>query len=40
LNFSNGQHKVVSDPTVVQFLSKFKGIYAGDDVALFYGVAP
>jgi hypothetical protein len=39
-NFSNGQHRVVSDGTVEHFHSKFKSIYAGGDVSLFYGVAP
>ncbi|NML16547.1 hypothetical protein [Azohydromonas caseinilytica] len=39
-NFSNGQHKVVADPTVEQFHAKFRGLYAGGDIELFYGVAP
>jgi hypothetical protein len=39
-NFSNGQHKVIADPTAQAFHSKFKSVYAGDDVSLFYGVAP
>jgi hypothetical protein len=39
-NFSNGQHKVVSDPTVEYFHGKFKSTYAGGDISLFYGVAP
>jgi hypothetical protein len=39
-NFSNGQHKVVVDPSVEAFHHKFKHQYAGGDIALYYGVAP
>ena len=39
-NFSNSQHKVVVDQSVDAFLRKFDSAYAGDDIALFYGVAP
>lgn len=39
-NFSNGQHKVVADPSVEAFHKKFKSAYAGNDISLFYGVAP
>lgn len=39
-NFSNGQHKVVVDPSVEAFHNKFKHSYAGSDISLFYGVAP
>lgn len=35
-NFSNSQHKVVVDPTVEAFHTKFKHAYAGRDIALFY----
>jgi hypothetical protein len=39
-NFSNGQHKVVIDVSVEAFHNKFKHSYAGNDISLFYGVAP
>jgi hypothetical protein len=39
-NFSNSQGKVVVDATVNGFLAKFKTIYAGGDISLFYGVPP
>jgi len=39
-NFSNSQHKVVVDLTVEAFHKKFDAIYAGDDISLFFGVAP
>lgn len=39
-NFSNGQHKVVADASVDAFHQKFKRAYAGDDISLFYGIAP
>jgi hypothetical protein len=39
-NFSNSQHKVVVDPTVAAFHAKFKRVYAGNDISLFFGVAP
>lgn len=39
-NFSNGQHKVIVDPSVEAFHNKFKHAYAGNDISLFYGVAP
>jgi hypothetical protein len=39
-NFSNSQHKVVVDASVEAFHSKFKHIYSGNDVSLFFGVAP
>lgn len=39
-NFSNGQHKVVVDTSVETFHKKFKHSYAGNDISLFYGVAP
>lgn len=39
-NFSNSQHKVVADPSVEAFHNKFKSVYAGNDISLFYGVAP
>lgn len=38
-NFSNSQHKVVVDATVDAFHAKFKALYAGGDISLFYGVA-
>lgn len=39
-NFSNSQHKVVVDESVEAFHNKFKRIYAGNDISLFFGVAP
>lgn len=39
-NFSNSQHKVVADATVDAFHKKFKNSYAGNDISLYYGVAP
>jgi hypothetical protein len=39
-NFSNSQHKVVVDSSVEVFHNKFKKIYAGNDISLFYGVVP
>lgn len=39
-NFSNSQHKVVVDSSVEAFHHKFKHSYAGNDISLFYGVAP
>ena len=39
-NFSNGHHRVVVDPTVDEFHNKFKHVYRGGDISLFYGVAP
>jgi hypothetical protein len=39
-NFSNSQHKVISDASVDAFHSKFKNAYHGDDISLFFGVAP
>lgn len=38
-NFSNSQHKVVVDATVDAFHAKFKALYAGGDISLYYGVA-
>jgi hypothetical protein len=37
-NFSNNQHMVVADPSVETFHKKFKLIYAGNDISLFYGI--
>jgi hypothetical protein len=37
---TNGQHKVVVDPSVEAFHNKFNHSYAGNDISLFYGVAP
>lgn len=37
-NFSNSQGKVVADMNIEAFHSKFKSIYSGGDVSLFYGV--
>ena len=37
-NFSNSQGKVVVDTTVEAFHSKFKTIYSGGDISLFFGV--
>lgn len=37
---SDGQHKVVVDPSVDAFHHNFKHQYAGGDIALYYGVAP
>ena len=37
-NFSNSQHKVIVDSSVENFHNKFKWIYAGKDISLFYGV--
>lgn len=39
-NFSNGKHQVVVDLTVEAFHNKFKTKYAGNDISLFFGVAP
>ena len=39
-NFSNSQGKVVADPSVEAFHQKFKRAYAGDDIALYFGIAP
>lgn len=39
-NFSNGQHKVVIDDSVEVFHNKFKRAYVGNDISLYYGVAP
>lgn len=38
-NFSNSQHQVVAD-SLDRFHAKFKSIYAGGDVSLFYAVVP
>jgi hypothetical protein len=37
-NFSNPRHMVISDPSTDVFHARFKGLYAGGDIALFYGV--
>jgi hypothetical protein len=37
-HFSNGQHKVIRDPTVEAFHSKFRRSYAGKNISLFYGI--
>ena len=37
-NFSNGKHRVVVDNSVTEFHSKFKRIYTGGDISLYYGV--
>lgn len=37
-NFSNSQGKVVVDPTVEAFHAKFRSIYSGGDISLFFGV--
>jgi hypothetical protein len=39
-NFSNSQKKVVADPSVDAFHKKFQSSYAGNDISLYYGVAP
>ena len=39
-NFSNAHHKVVVDTTVDAFHKKFKNLYHGGDISLYYGVAP
>ena len=39
-NFSNSQSKVVADNSVEAFHSKFKSAYAGNDISLYFGVAP
>lgn len=39
-NFSNSQHKVVADTSVEIFHNKFKHSYAGNDISLYFGVAP
>lgn len=39
-NFSNSQGKVVADPSVEAFHQKFKRAYAGDDISLYFGIAP
>ena len=39
-NFSNSQHKVIADFSVETFHKKFKHSYAGNDISLFFGVAP
>lgn len=39
-NFSNAQHKVVMDASVDAFHRKFIHAYAGNDIALYFGVAP
>ena len=38
-NYSNSHGKVVADHSVEAFHNKFKSIYSGGDVTLFYGVA-
>jgi hypothetical protein len=37
-NFSNAQHKVVVDSSVDAFHKKFKGLYHGGDISLYYGI--
>jgi hypothetical protein len=37
-NFSNSQGKVVVDMSVEALHTKFKSIYSGGDISLFYGV--
>lgn len=39
-NYSNSQGKVVADGSVELFHAKFKRAYAGDDISLYYGIAP
>lgn len=39
-NFSNSRHKVVADASVEAFHNKFKDTYDGNDISLFFGVAP
>ena len=39
-NFSNVHHKVVVDASVAAFHDKFKGLYHGGDISLYYGVPP
>ena len=36
-NYSNAHHKVVRDSTVDQFHNKFKHLYAGGDISLYFG---
>ncbi len=39
-NYSNAQQKVVADHSVDAFFKKLDSVYDGDDISLFYGVAP
>jgi len=39
-NYSNTHHKVVADRSVEAFFKKLDSIYDGNDISLFYGVAP
>ncbi|MDR0777608.1 MAG: hypothetical protein LBE81_13375 [Azonexus sp.] len=39
-NFSNSQSQVVADQSVEAFHNKFKRSYGGQDISLFFGVAP
>jgi hypothetical protein len=39
-NYSNAHQKVVADRSVEAFLNKLDAVYDGDDISLFYGVAP
>lgn len=39
-NYSNSKHKVVADLSVDAFHNKFRDIYAGGDISLYYGVIP
>ena len=39
-NYSKAHQKVVADRSVEAFLNKLNAAYDGDDISLFYGVAP
>ena len=39
-HFSNSKHKVIVDPSVEAFHGKFKRVYRGGDISLYFGVAP
>ena len=39
-NCSNSRGKAVVDSSVEAFHSKFKRAYAGDDISLYFGIAP
>lgn len=39
-NYSDARHQLVADANVGAFLAKFRRLYSGGDVSVFYGGAP
>jgi hypothetical protein len=39
-NFSNSRHQVVVDDSVESFHAKFRQVYSGNDISLYFAVAP